>query len=429
MKKNGKLCPLKLAYRPRFRFRLTITVFVLVLIQISPVHQHSLLLGIESTACLTEQIIHKINLDFSLAINRHKYKILISGSVILFSFCHSVFVVWIGSLILLSGDIHPNPGPDGRNHSVHTSSSTDLFNFLNLQNHLSTVHYNVQSLANKVDVLISEFSYFDLVSFSETWLDKSVSSQDLLFPTFHPSERKDRLSDRYGGVILYIKDTLTYTRRYDLELNRLECIWIQIKLHNKRNVLYGVFYRPPSSDSVYSSLVEDYIGLAIDSTISDVIVTGDFYLNTLNPIQSRKVESICKQFDMTQCIEEPTHFIENSATIVDLLFITNKDSILTTGVGEPCLDLNIRYHCPIFAVFNFLKPKYKTFKRTIWKHEQSDYNKLRDTLENVNWDQLQDDDIDTFTQNITGILTKEAKLCIPNKVIVITLNPHGLIVQ
>ena len=46
-------------------------------------------------------------------------------------------------------------------------------------------------------------------------------------------------------------------------------------------------------------------------------------------------------------------------------------------------------------------------------------NKLRDTLENVNWDQLQDDDIDTFTQNIAGILTKEAKLCIPNKVIVI----------
>ena len=143
----------------------------------------------------------------------------------------------------------------------------------------------MQSLANKVDVLISELSYFDLVSFSETWLGKSVSSQDLLFLTFHPPERKDRLSDRYGGVILYGKDTLTYTRRYDLELNRLECIWIQIKLHNKRNVLYGVFYRTPSSDSVYNSLVEDSVGLAIDSTISDVIVTGDFNLNTLNPIE------------------------------------------------------------------------------------------------------------------------------------------------
>ena len=178
----------------------------------------------------------------------------------------------------------------------------------------------MQSLANKVDVLISEFSYFDLVSFSETWLDNSVSTQDLLFLTFHPPERKDRLSDRYGGVILYIKDNLTYIQRHDLELNRLECIWIQIKLHNKRNVLYGVFYRPPSSDSVYNSLIEDSIGLAIDSTISDIVVTGDFNLNTLNPIQFRKVESICNQFDMTQCIEEPTDFTENSATIIDLFF-------------------------------------------------------------------------------------------------------------
>ena len=125
---------------------------------------------------------------------------------------------------------------------------------------------------------------------------------------------------------------------------------------------------------------------------------------------------------MTQCIEEPTHFTENSATIIDLLFVTNKDSILTTGVGEPYLDVNIRYHCPIFAVFNFLKPKYKTFKRTTWKYEHGDYNKLRDTLENVNWGQLQDDDIAIFTQNITNTLTNESKLCAPRKEIVI--NPH-----
>ena len=116
------------------------------------------------------------------------------------------------------------------------------------------------------------------------------------------------------------------------------------------------------------------------STISVVIVTGDFNLNTLNPFQSRKVESICNQFDMIQCNEETTHFTENSAAIPSFC---NKDSILITGVDEPCLDLNTGYHRPIFAVFNFLKPKYKTFKRTIWKYEQGDYNKLRDTLENV----------------------------------------------
>ena len=45
-------------------------------------------------------------------------------------------------------------------------------------------------------------------------------------------------------------------------------------------------------------------------------------------------------------------------SVIDLLFVKNKDSILTAGVGEPCLDMHVRYHCPIFGVFNFLKPNY-----------------------------------------------------------------------
>ena len=90
---------------------------------------------------------------------------------------------------------------------------------------------------------------------------------------------------------------------------------------------------------------------------------------------------------MTQCIDEPTHFTLNSYSTTDLLFVTNKDSILTTGVSEPCLDLSMRYHCPIFGVLNFLKPKVKNFKRIIWKYmyDQGDYNQLRHNLAIFDW--------------------------------------------
>ena len=86
--------------------------------------------------------------------------------------------------------------------------------------YLFSVYYNVQSLVNKVGVLISDFSHFDIVSFTETCFNDSVSLHDLLFPIFHQPERKDRIlvSDRYGGVILYVKDTFTYTRRHDVDL-------------------------------------------------------------------------------------------------------------------------------------------------------------------------------------------------------------------
>ena len=104
--------------------------------------------------------------------------------------------------------------------------------------------------------------------------------------SIHLSEKT--VSDRYRGVILYVKNTLSYFRRHDLEPNGLECIWIQIKSKNTRNILYGEFYIPPNSDSAYYTLIEDSISLAMDSNISDVIITGDFNLNVMKQHEFRK---------------------------------------------------------------------------------------------------------------------------------------------
>ena len=202
-----------------------------------------------------------------------------------------------------------------------------------------------------MDILISEFSYFDILSFTETWLHSNVVSNDLFFSNFHPPERKDRELDRYGGVILYVKDNIAYKRRLDLEVNNLECISVEIKLSNSRNLLYGVFYRPPNSSAMYTSLLEDPVGLAVDTNTTDIIIMGDFNLNIMDQSHYRKTDSICKHFNLTQCIEEPPHFTKNSMSVIDLFFVKNRESILTSGVGEPCLNLNVRT-IVLFLVFS-----------------------------------------------------------------------------
>ena len=115
---------------------------------------------------------------------------------------------------------------------------------MNFCKHLSFIHYNVQSIANKIDILSAELTDFDILAFSETWLHPDIHTNDLLIPEFMPSERKDRLRDRHGGVMIYVKDTLFYIRRYDLEPLNTECIWIEIHL-NHTHILFGLFYRPP----------------------------------------------------------------------------------------------------------------------------------------------------------------------------------------
>ena len=132
----------------------------------------------------------------------------------------------------------------------------------------------------KLDILV-ELLEFDVLAFTETWLNSSYTSDDIRLESFREPERKDRVGDSHGGVIIYVKDSIYYRRRNDMELQRIECIWIQLTLKHK-HVLFGLFYRPPNSVYMYYSGIEDSIHLAFDSGITDIIITGDFNFNMLN---------------------------------------------------------------------------------------------------------------------------------------------------
>ncbi len=66
-----------------------------------------------------------------------------------------------------------------------------------------------------------------------------------------------------------------------------------------------------------------------------------------------KVSSICTQFALCQCISTATHFTEHSESIIDLLLVSN--NIVTCGVGDPCLQQDTRFHCPIYGILKFAK--------------------------------------------------------------------------
>ena len=67
-------------------------------------------------------------------------------------------------LLYQAGEVEKNLGPD--NNSNHDTSSQSSFQAF--QGSFSVVHYNVQSLLQKVDIIEPELSNFDLVSLTET---------------------------------------------------------------------------------------------------------------------------------------------------------------------------------------------------------------------------------------------------------------------
>ena len=139
---------------------------------------------------------------------------------------------WLFILIILAGDIHTNPGPQDVPDSLSNTSSASLSQHSRdtLDHHLSFVQYNVQSLRPKLDLLSTELNDIDILAFTETWLGPEVQQSDLCIPSYKTPERKDRTGANYGGVIIYVKDTIHHVRRSDLEVDGLENVWIELRI-------------------------------------------------------------------------------------------------------------------------------------------------------------------------------------------------------
>ena len=338
-------------------------------------------------------------------------------------YCFMEFLFWLYLLIVLSGDIEINPGPESVDLSSSCSSCTTNINLSLFEQNFSVVHYNVQSLLAKVDQLQMELSHFDVIALSETWLSPDIKDDKIFFQNYQKPFRKDRPDNTYGGVIIYVKNNIPCKRRTDLEVDGVESVWLEIRLKNKA-VLLGTFYRAPNSSIDVHNKIESSIDLAFDTNIPNIIITGDFNYNYSNISSRRKATSLFDQYGLVQFIDEPTHFTETSDSIIDLLLARNISSVILSGVGDAFLDQNVRYHCPIYAVFNFDKCKQHCFKRTIWKYDDGNYDLLKQYVRDFDWSSLKNDNINTYAEDVTSKILELCKLTIPNKLITVRpLNP------
>ena len=175
--------------------------------------------------------------------------------------------------------------------------------------------------------------------------------------------------------------TVFFKRRMDLEIRGVESIWIEvIHNHNHKSILYGLFYRPPNSNGQYFTNIEDSISLAIDTGKSNIIVTGNFNFNILNAQARRKIDMLCTQFSLHQPIDQPTHCTEHYSSLIDIILVSNKENLIFSGVGDPFLNQEVRYHCPVFGILKYVKPKTKTFTRHIYSYNKGNFNFLRVSL-------------------------------------------------
>ncbi len=274
------------------------------------------------------------------------------------------------NVLLLCGDIHPNPGPP-------TEHRNPPFTFCHLNaRSLLTVNDTGPRL-HHIEQELTIDNHYDIIAMSETHLSTQISNTEISLPNYQLF-RKDR-NRHGGGVCIYVNDFIAASHLSHLNHDSIEIIWLKLTIN--RNIIYfGTCYRPPGQTNqeketfleILESQLEDILSLC-RNPYHTVLLTGDFNDRTTDwhsPHTDSELGpdlyNLINSFHLSQLITEPTR----NSNLLDLIFTNNPRLITNSGVLDPIHDLD---HCPIFAILNLKFTHIKSFQRQIWNYSAGNY--------------------------------------------------------
>lgn len=311
-------------------------------------------------------------------------------------------------LLIVSGDVHPNPGPI-------------------LPDGIRTCHVNARSLLKpgRLDELYLELCClhnFDLIGISESHLSTSIPDSDINIPNYNVM-RRDR-NRQGGGVLLYVHDRFTCVRRPDLESPSLEMLWVEITLRN-HNVLVGVCYRPPNQSAqdvdVFIDGLQDTLESITGPANQSIVLLGDFNdrctawdSDHVNSELGQKLVNLVASLNLFQLIQTPTR----NENLLDLLITDSPGYFTDVDTLSPINDLD---HHVIHGTLALSTPKAYSFKRKVWLYELGNYARLNNLFLLTDWDEFfsASQNLDELTYRLTDLVLEYAEECIPNKIVTI----------
>ena len=332
--------------------------------------------------------------------------------------CHSLtknVPLWLLTiLLLLSNDIHLNPGPHFQNN---------FFNFMSW-NLNSLAKDNVQRI-RLIEAHNTLFNY-DLIYICETSLNDSVELPDTLLDdyTFLPANNPANV--RHGGVGLLFKNSLPVIVRNDLSFD--ESIVIELKFGRKK-IFFIVLYRSPAfnhNSLEFQAFLSNFKSL--HSKIQGenpfaMFFTGDFNAHSQfwwpdgdsNP-EGMEFENLFTSLGLSQIISEPTNFEPNkNPSCIDLIATDQPNLILDCGT-RVSLDTYC-HHQIIYCKVNFKIPPPPPFEGKIWHFNRANTSAIKRSMTSFPWFQHLNINTDpnwqvkTFTEIFLNIMSN----LIPNE--------------
>ena len=216
---------------------------------------------------------------------------------------------------------------------------------------------NLSELESYLEVLDHEFSKIGL---TETWLN-DASCEIYGMNGYNTVERHRTKTG--GGVALFIRDDLNFSKRNDLAQfdEDIESVYIEIgkdQLHTSRDIIIGVIYWPPNRDIAAFNYK---LCIAIERIKKDnklCYLLGDYNINLLNHdshLDTGAFIDLLSSYSFVPLITRPTRVTATTATLIDNILTNNVENINHSDQGIVVTDVTDHY--PVFHIHRIPKDK------------------------------------------------------------------------
>ena len=379
-----------------FLILLYIEIFDYYLIIFLPTEFFGLQINMKARMGKTCRLVKMTHLSF-INITTCTYKIIAYFIYVNLNFLYlcpyEVFALWFISMrLILSQDIHSNPGP------MH-SNQNFCDGFLSFCNwNLNTLSKDDFYRISLIEAHNTEFNY-DIISLCETSLNDTIQVPENILPGYKFLSCNHPDGNRSGGVGIFYKETLPLRIRQDLSFD--ECIVSEMIFGHKK-IFFAVLYRNPYSkaqtpefNSFLVNVENLYQKIEYEKPYA-TFFTGDFnghsqswYPEGDTNAEGDLLDNLFSDLNLTQMISEPTHFFRDDCkpSCIDLIITDQPNIVLDSGVRSS-LDSTVK-HQITFCKINFKIPPLPKYTRKIWHFNRAREDLIKRAISTFPWEDLQ----------------------------------------
>ncbi|XP_053398328.1 uncharacterized protein LOC128556711 [Mercenaria mercenaria] len=307
-----------------------------------------------------------------------------------------------------------NKNEDVYIYSEKSAENFEQNNFLHKQG-FKFFHLNIHYLYPKFDelkILLHNHTYFDIIGLCETFLNDSFCDSEFQISGYQMF-RKDRKTNG-GGIIVFVNQNFKCVRRFDLESDKTEAIWLEVQKNKQKPFVFGYIYRPPSSNVEWNCELE-YTIEKIFNENKEIILTGDFNYN-YDPItkatNNNSWDNITNSFNLKQLVDMPTRVTCTTKTIIDHLYTNFSQNI--SEINVPAISISDHFPVCFTRKVSSTVPKGPLHHMIQYRNmKHFDESVFLESLEQQPWSILDiyedpNDALDTFNSLFNDVLNRHA---------------------